>query len=93
MDGIPTVFMEAMATGRPVVSCAVSGIPELVRDGETGLIVSPDDPTALVKAVTGLLDDPERAVRIARHARAEVEKYTWARVRELWASLYSERAA
>jgi glycosyltransferase involved in cell wall biosynthesis len=44
MDGIPTVFMEAMATGRPVISCPISGIPELVRDGETGLLVPPDDP-------------------------------------------------
>jgi glycosyltransferase involved in cell wall biosynthesis len=47
MDGIPTVFMEAMATGRPVISCPISGIPELVRDCETGLLVPPDNPSAL----------------------------------------------
>jgi glycosyltransferase involved in cell wall biosynthesis len=41
IDGIPTVFMEAMATGRPVISCPISGIPELVRHGETGLLVHP----------------------------------------------------
>ena len=51
IDGIPTVFMEAMATGRPVISCPVSGIPELVLDGETGLLVRCDDPVAVAEAI------------------------------------------
>jgi len=93
VDNQPVSVLESFASGLPVVSTGTGDIAAMVRDGETGLIVSPDDPAALVKAVTGLLDDPERAVRIARHARAEVEKYTWARVKELWASVYSERAA
>jgi L-malate glycosyltransferase len=93
VDNQPVSVLESFAAGLPVVSTGTGDIAAMVRDGETGLIVSPDDPAALVKAVTGLLDDPERAVRIARHARAEVEKYTWARVKELWASVYSERAA
>jgi len=74
MDGIPTVFMEALATGRPVVSCAVSGIPELVRDGETGALVPPDDPDALADAIAWLAR--ERAVReqLGRQGRALVEQ-------------------
>ena len=72
MDGIPTVFMEAMATGRPVISTAISGIPELVRDGETGLIVPPDDPAAVAAAVRRLADDPALRGRLASAARALV---------------------
>jgi glycosyltransferase involved in cell wall biosynthesis len=74
MDGIPTVFMEAMASGRPVVSCAISGIPELVRDGETGLVVPPDDPAALADALARLATDPALAARLGTSARALVER-------------------
>jgi glycosyltransferase involved in cell wall biosynthesis len=73
MDGIPTVFMEAMASGRPVVSCAVSGIPELVRHGETGVLVPPDDPQALAEAVLALAHDPEARRRLAAAGRTLVE--------------------
>jgi glycosyltransferase involved in cell wall biosynthesis len=74
MDGIPTVFMEALATGRPVVSCAVSGVPELVRDGETGLLVPPDDPGALADAVARLAADPALRARLGAQGRALVER-------------------
>jgi glycosyltransferase involved in cell wall biosynthesis len=74
MDGIPTVFMEAMATGRPVVAGAVSGIPELVRDGETGLLVPPDDPAALARALARLAADERLASRLGTAARALVER-------------------
>jgi glycosyltransferase involved in cell wall biosynthesis len=74
MDGIPTVFMEAMATGRPVVSSAISGIPELVRDDETGLVVPPDDPAAVAAAVRRLAEDAALRNRLAAAARARVER-------------------
>jgi glycosyltransferase involved in cell wall biosynthesis len=74
MDGIPTVFMEAMATGRPVVSCALSGIPELVRDGETGLLVPSDDPEAFADAIARLAANPEERLRFGRQGRALVER-------------------
>jgi glycosyltransferase involved in cell wall biosynthesis len=74
MDGIPTVFMEALATGRPVVSCAVSGVPELVRDGDTGLLVPPDDPVALADAIARLAADPALRARLGASGRALVER-------------------
>jgi glycosyltransferase involved in cell wall biosynthesis len=74
MDGIPTVFMEAMATGRPVVSCPIAGIPELVRDGETGLLVAPDDPAALAAALRRLMCDDALRIRLGRQARVLVEQ-------------------
>jgi glycosyltransferase involved in cell wall biosynthesis len=74
MDGIPTVFMEALASGRPVVSSPISGIPELVRDGESGLLVAPDDASALADAIARLIDDEELCVRLGRQGRALVER-------------------
>lgn len=74
MDGIPTVFMEALATGRPVVSCAISGIPELVREGESGVLVPPDDAPALADALARLAADPGRRERLGRTGRALVER-------------------
>lgn len=73
-DGIPNVIAEAMAIGVPVVSTEVSGIPELVRHGETGLLVSPRNPEALCGAMEQLLLDPERARLLAQRARSVLEE-------------------
>lgn len=74
IDGIPTVFMEAMATGRPVISCPISGIPELVRHGKTGLLVHPDDPAALAGAITRLAFNDSLRIHLGRQARGLVEQ-------------------
>jgi colanic acid/amylovoran biosynthesis glycosyltransferase len=71
-DGIPTVLIEAMAMEIPVVATRVSGIPELVVDGETGLLVAPDDAAALAAALARLLQDRDLARRLARAGRARV---------------------
>lgn len=68
-DGMPNVLIEAMATGLPVVSTRVSGIPELVRDQETGLLVEPDNPKELADAMEKLLKDPEVSNRLGRAGR------------------------
>jgi len=72
-DGLPTVLPEAMAAGLPVVAAATTGIPELVIDGVTGLLVEPGDAGGLARALASLLGDPGRAVALARAARAKVE--------------------
>jgi colanic acid/amylovoran biosynthesis glycosyltransferase len=74
MDGIPTVFMEALATGRPVISCPVSGVPELVRDGETGLLAPVNDPEAVADAITRLAGDAALRQRLATAGRRLVER-------------------
>jgi colanic acid/amylovoran biosynthesis glycosyltransferase len=68
-DGIPTVLIEAMAMEIPVVATRVSGIPELVVDGETGLLVDPDDAAALAAALARVFRDPDLARRLARAGR------------------------
>lgn len=74
MDGIPVSLMEAMAAGVPVVSCRVSGIPELVEDGVTGLLVPPGDPAALAGAIARVLGDGALASRLVLAARERVER-------------------
>jgi glycosyltransferase involved in cell wall biosynthesis len=71
-DGIPNVLVEAMAAGLPVVSTAVSGIPEIVRDESNGLLVDPGDSRQLADALLRLEKDPLLRNRLGRAARATV---------------------
>jgi colanic acid/amylovoran biosynthesis glycosyltransferase len=73
-EGIPNALIEAMASGVPVVSTRVSGIPELVRDGETGLLADPRDVEGLRRAVERTLGDPAAACVRAVAARRLVER-------------------
>jgi glycosyltransferase involved in cell wall biosynthesis len=73
-DGIPNVLVEAMASGVPVVSTRISGIPELIEDGINGLLVAPGDAAALADAITRLLTDPRLASRLAAAGRLTVER-------------------
>jgi glycosyltransferase involved in cell wall biosynthesis len=73
-DGLPTVLFEAMGRGLPVIATDVVGIPELVRDGENGVLVPPDDPAALAEALVRVRRDPELAERLGREARRTIER-------------------
>jgi glycosyltransferase involved in cell wall biosynthesis len=64
MDNLPTVIMEAMATGLPVISTAIGGIPEMVVENETGFLVSPGDVAALAGAIERLFDEIGLAQRL-----------------------------
>lgn len=74
MEGIPVALMEAMAAGRPVVASSLSGIPELVQDRVSGLLVPPGDAAALATAIASLLADPEWARRMGQAGRRTVER-------------------
>jgi glycosyltransferase involved in cell wall biosynthesis/peptidoglycan/xylan/chitin deacetylase (PgdA/CDA1 family) len=73
-EGIPVVLMEAMATGLPVVSSRLSGIPELVEDGVNGLLTAPGDAAALARALASLHDDADLRERLGSAARRRVER-------------------
>jgi colanic acid/amylovoran biosynthesis glycosyltransferase len=66
MDNLPTVIMEAMATGLPVVSTNIGGIPEMVLQNETGFLVQPGDPLALADAIEKIIGDPSVAQRLGQ---------------------------
>ncbi len=68
-DGMPTVLVEALARAVPVISTDVPGVPELVRDHVTGLLVPADDDAALAAAMGEVLDSPELARRLGRAGR------------------------
>jgi len=74
-DGVPNVLVEAMACGLPVVSTAVSGVPELVHHEANGLLVPPHDAPALAAALAALLDDPLRRARLGQAARRTVVEH------------------
>jgi glycosyltransferase involved in cell wall biosynthesis len=63
-DGLPNVLMEAQSQGLACVSSRIAAIPELIIDGETGLLVAPDDPAALAGALARLITDPELRHRL-----------------------------
>jgi colanic acid/amylovoran biosynthesis glycosyltransferase len=69
MDNLPTVIMEAMAAGLPVISTPLGGIPEMVEDGINGRLVPERDPAALAAAIERLLDDPDRLRRLGDRGR------------------------
>ena len=87
-------LLEAMACETPVVCTRIGGMPELVVDGETGLIVPPADSRALGEAVESVLDDPARARRLGARAREHVvERFTWRAVAERCLAAYRHLAA
>jgi glycosyltransferase involved in cell wall biosynthesis len=73
-DGLPVVLMEAMAMELPVISTRIAGIPELVLDQKTGMLVDPDDPAGLAEAMARLLEDQGLARRLARAGRNYVNQ-------------------
>ena len=73
MEGLPVALMEALACGLPTVSTDISGIPELVRDGETGVLARPADPVALRAALARVIADPAAARERAEAGRRLVE--------------------
>lgn len=77
-EGLPRVVLEAQATATPVVATRVGGVPEVIEDGETGLLCEPRDPGSLAGAIGRLADDPPLRERLAENGRSAVEaSYSW----------------
>jgi len=74
-DGLPVAIMEAMSVGVPVISTPTSGIPEVVRNGETGLLVSPGDARGLADAIERVLVDPELRARLVRAGETVAQEF------------------
>jgi starch synthase len=88
------VNLEAMACGTAVVASKVGGIPEVVADGETGLLVPPDDPDALAESINSLTRDRDRAkaMGVAGRERAQTQ-FDWGKIAKQTAELYEQTVA
>jgi alpha-maltose-1-phosphate synthase len=83
--------LEAMSSGTPVIASAIGGVPEIIRDGETGFLVPPGDVGALRERLNYLLGDPRLAARMGTNAREEVlTRYTWRHVAERCLEAYAQ---
>jgi len=78
-EGFGLVYLEAGAYGLPVVATRSGGVPEAVKDGQTGILVEPDDVAGAAEAILRLLSDPELARRLGRQNRLWAESLTWER--------------
>lgn len=74
-DGLPTILLEAMAMGTPCISTDVTGIPEVLHDGKTGLFAAQGDVQGLADACEKLLDDESLGVQLAQNARRQIEDH------------------
>jgi glycosyltransferase involved in cell wall biosynthesis len=73
-EGIPQIILQAQAMARAVVATTVGGIPEVVKDGVTGLLVPPRDPVKLAEKIRAVLDDADLRKRLGQAARANIEQ-------------------
>jgi glycosyltransferase involved in cell wall biosynthesis len=92
-EELGTVLVEAMQVGLPTVASRVGGIPEVVEDGVTGLLVAPRDPAALATAIDTVLSDPQLARRLGANALARAPEYDLERVGAQVHGLYRELVA
>lgn len=89
-DNTPVSVMEAMALGLPVVSTNVGGIPYLIENSKTGLLVRPNNAILFTDAICSLLKNSILASSISGSARSKVQSFDWQKVKSLWFALLSE---
>jgi glycosyltransferase involved in cell wall biosynthesis len=89
IEGLPTVLLEAMAVGTPVVATEVGGVPEMIESGKEGLLVPADDVQSLASAVVSVVSDKRLGASLAGNARRKVEEtYSWDAVLPRYLEIY-----
>jgi glycosyltransferase involved in cell wall biosynthesis len=90
-EGLGTVLLEAMAAGIPVIGSAVGGIPDIIRDGRNGLLVPPQSPDAIARAVVRIATDRDLRVSLTESARRDVEeRFSWEVIAQQFEKLFSD---
>ena len=87
-EGFPTVIVEAMASGIPIVATKVGGVPEIIKDGENGFLVEPMNSEEIAEKVLLLLNNDELRKRISEKNKEEVKKYNWESIAEKLEEIY-----
>jgi glycosyltransferase involved in cell wall biosynthesis len=90
IDNMPGTLLECFASGLPIVTTAVGGIPYIAKDRESALLVAINDHEALAARAMELLEDEDLVEHLTQRGLGEVEKYHWKPVRDQWAVLYRE---
>lgn len=90
IDNAPVSVVEACAMGLPVVATAVGGVPDLLTDGETGLLVPDDDDVAMAAAVQRLLTEPGLAGNLSANGRNLAKCRSWERIRSQWEQVFAQ---
>ena len=90
VDNMPNAILEALASGLPVVTTDAGGIPFIVKQRETAMLVPVDDPSAMADAARQVLDDPALRAELATAGRHEVQRYRWSSVRTELLSAYAD---
>jgi glycosyltransferase involved in cell wall biosynthesis len=88
VDNMPNSLLEALASGLPIVSTNVGGVPALVEDGREAVLVPPRNPRAMADAVISLWREPDRRVALREAGLEKAARYGWSSVREDWARVY-----
>lgn len=88
VDNMPNSVLEALASGVPVVSTHVGGVPYMVRDSHTALLVPARSPESMADAILRVIEDQPLSARLIVNGLNEVRKYTWESVWPLWADIY-----
>ncbi|GEQ86795.1 1,2-diacylglycerol 3-glucosyltransferase [Patiriisocius marinistellae] len=89
-DNMPVSVIEAMALGLPVVSTNVGGLPHLIKNNETGILIKPNSITDFVIAIKNLMSENDKAVRLSINARNYSELFDWQQVKEKWVSILKD---
>jgi glycosyltransferase involved in cell wall biosynthesis len=90
IDNMPVAVVEACAMGLPVVSTSIGGIPFLLTNEETGLLVPGEDASSMAEAVTRLLEEPGLASKLSSQGRELAERSSWESVRPMWEEVFTE---
>lgn len=89
-EGFPGVILEAMASGLPVVATRVTGIPEIITDGENGFLVSPGDYKQIAEAVLPILENDELSQRMSENNKTKVKQYSWRNTVQMLEEVYMQ---
>lgn len=92
VDNTPISVIEACALGLPVVSTAVGGVPYLLQDGITALLVPSNDPDRFAEAIKNLLENPDLVAQLSTNGRMLAESFDWSNVRPTWNKIIEKYA-
>ncbi len=90
VDNMPNSVLEALASAVPVVSTNVGGVPYIVSEGQSALLVPPNSPAAMAEAILKLMDNDLLSEKLINNGLSEVQKYTWQRVWPILADIYDQ---